>query len=526
MVFYFTCSDPRYTIYMGRDKHENEHLIAYGWPEDIWFHVDKMSSAHVYLRLPPGDTIADVPHDIVIECAQLTKLNSIQGCKENNVTIIYTMWANLLKTGDMATGSVTFHARQAVKSVVIERRVNEIVNRLNRSKLEAHNNPSELWQLRQDRDKTEIKERQAAHKQAARQKALEMDAERLRLGELDASKRETVYGYEAVDQAALDDAVRQEEAKIKASLRKKKKGKVEVRTMEDDLVGDMFGDLAAPEPAPATSAAKGGGGDDDWLQGAAVGGDWGDDDDGGGGAVIGLESGGGAATVAELNAQRELLFSTETTAEMENLVKVAHARKAEAEVKHAQKQEEKRAKAAARAEAEGRARGEAPARRAAAADKAAAALGAAREGVEAARADGSLAASVEENVGQLQQDELMVLQAIFGDDDCVVEEQGGEGVDAPPSVRVAVNGTTRHKVDERVELRCVFPPEYPSHLPPRTEVLAGVADPDDRQYVCDQLAQLFLDSSVGTCCVHAYAEWLRDEWIPRKDAPKPAAEAE
>ena len=44
--------------------------------------------------------------------------------------------------------------------------------------------------------------------------------------------------------------------------------------------------------------------------------------------------------------------------------------------------------------------------------------------------------------------------------------------------------------------------------------------------MCDQLAQLFLDSSVGTCCVHAYAEWLRDEWIPRKDAPKPASKAE
>ena len=50
MVFYFTCSDPRYTIYMGRDKYENESLIAYGWPEDLWFHVDKLSPAHAYLR--------------------------------------------------------------------------------------------------------------------------------------------------------------------------------------------------------------------------------------------------------------------------------------------------------------------------------------------------------------------------------------------------------------------------------------------------------------------------------------------
>ena len=81
MVFYFTCSDPRYIIYMGRDKYENEHLITFGWPEDLWFHVDKLSSAHVYLRLPAGVEFSDVPINLVHECAQLTKLNSIEGCK-------------------------------------------------------------------------------------------------------------------------------------------------------------------------------------------------------------------------------------------------------------------------------------------------------------------------------------------------------------------------------------------------------------------------------------------------------------
>lgn len=29
----------------------DEDLIKWGWPEDVWFHVDKFSSAHVYLRL-------------------------------------------------------------------------------------------------------------------------------------------------------------------------------------------------------------------------------------------------------------------------------------------------------------------------------------------------------------------------------------------------------------------------------------------------------------------------------------------
>jgi multisubunit Na+/H+ antiporter MnhG subunit len=31
----------------------DEELLKCGWPEDVWFHVDKVSSAHVYLRLRP-----------------------------------------------------------------------------------------------------------------------------------------------------------------------------------------------------------------------------------------------------------------------------------------------------------------------------------------------------------------------------------------------------------------------------------------------------------------------------------------
>ena len=57
MVFYFTCEykDPGgepYIVYMGADKYENEGLIEWGQTRDVWFHVDGLSSAHVYLRLP------------------------------------------------------------------------------------------------------------------------------------------------------------------------------------------------------------------------------------------------------------------------------------------------------------------------------------------------------------------------------------------------------------------------------------------------------------------------------------------
>lgn len=36
MVFYFTTSEG-YMIYMGKDKYENEDLIRYGVPEDLWY---------------------------------------------------------------------------------------------------------------------------------------------------------------------------------------------------------------------------------------------------------------------------------------------------------------------------------------------------------------------------------------------------------------------------------------------------------------------------------------------------------
>ena len=45
MVFFFTSTvvDPPVTLFMGLDKHENEELIKWGWPEDVWFHVDKVT---------------------------------------------------------------------------------------------------------------------------------------------------------------------------------------------------------------------------------------------------------------------------------------------------------------------------------------------------------------------------------------------------------------------------------------------------------------------------------------------------
>ena len=99
--------------YMGRDKYENEDLIAHGWEEDVWFHVDKHSSAHVYVRLPRGpirkqfretgrlDHVPELLEDLV----QLTKANSIEGSKVT-CDVVYTPWENLHKRPDMDIGVI------------------------------------------------------------------------------------------------------------------------------------------------------------------------------------------------------------------------------------------------------------------------------------------------------------------------------------------------------------------------------------------------------------------------------------
>lgn len=121
---------------MGRDKFENEELIAHGLPTDVWFHVDALSSAHVYLRLPKGMTVDDIPKVVISDCSQLVKANSIEGCKKSSVRVVYTMWNNLKKTKQMADGQVSFHDNSQLRYFNVESKQNDVVNRINKTKVE------------------------------------------------------------------------------------------------------------------------------------------------------------------------------------------------------------------------------------------------------------------------------------------------------------------------------------------------------------------------------------------------------
>ena len=125
------------------------------------FHVDKLSSAHVYLRMHRFQTMDMITPELLEDCAQLVKANSIQGlwwllCKNcdihrfsrslswedfvdksllgqwewswwkcrwdvsvgnklNNLDVVYTPWYNLRKTQSMDVGQVGFHNPKLVR---------------------------------------------------------------------------------------------------------------------------------------------------------------------------------------------------------------------------------------------------------------------------------------------------------------------------------------------------------------------------------------------------------------------------
>ncbi|EAS02398.1 coiled-coil protein (macronuclear) [Tetrahymena thermophila SB210] len=177
MVFYYTSSDG-HLLYMGRDKFENEELIKYGWDEDIWFHVDDLSSAHVYLRLNEGEEWTNIDEKLIQECCQLVKENSIQGKKKDKVDIVYTPWSNLHKTNNMEVGAIGFHSENLRKKVRDITRDKDIVKAIIKTEREEEKpdfrdlKEKHILELKRKRFK-EFKEQQKKEDEENKQKLLE-----------------------------------------------------------------------------------------------------------------------------------------------------------------------------------------------------------------------------------------------------------------------------------------------------------------------------------------------------------------
>ena len=171
MVFFFTSSEGQ-VIYMGKDKVENEELIKWGLPEDVWFHVDGLSSAHVYLRVEKGQSIESASQKAIEECAILTKANSIAGCKQSECWITYTPWSNLKKSADMEVGAIGFHDNKKCQRIKVGKS-NPIVNALNRTKKEDHPDLYSLQKAREAEIQAEKKAQKKAQHEAEAAAALE-----------------------------------------------------------------------------------------------------------------------------------------------------------------------------------------------------------------------------------------------------------------------------------------------------------------------------------------------------------------
>lgn len=112
----------------------------------------------MYLRLEKGQSWEDIPEPLLNDLAQLTKANSIEGNKKNNLTIIYTPWSNLKKTTGMETGQVTFFRNNMVKRIHVKEKDNAILNRLNKTKVERFPDLAEDKIARERETRNEMRE--------------------------------------------------------------------------------------------------------------------------------------------------------------------------------------------------------------------------------------------------------------------------------------------------------------------------------------------------------------------------------
>ncbi|KAK4048166.1 hypothetical protein OIO90_005930 [Microbotryomycetes sp. JL221] len=187
MVFHYrsTAAGQTVELYAGVDKFENEDLLKHAPATDVWVHVDKLSSPHVYIRIDRSKdcawTYKTLPPQVMMDAGQLVKAGSIAGNKKDNVTILFTPTSNLLKDNSMSTGAVSFHNPQMVHRFHVPTKENAIVNALTKTKQtrtmeQFIDQVQEMLKAEARRQKAEANERKNAELQLARERKAQMQA--------------------------------------------------------------------------------------------------------------------------------------------------------------------------------------------------------------------------------------------------------------------------------------------------------------------------------------------------------------
>ena len=133
------------------------------------------SSAHVYLRMKPGQKMDDITDDLLLDCSSLVKANSIAGCKKATVYVVYTRWKNLKKTSSMVEGQVSYHRPENVRRLKVEKN-NPIVKEIEKTRKELF---PDLAQLQQKRTDEINRQKKNEYKRLAKEKQQKkLDAQR------------------------------------------------------------------------------------------------------------------------------------------------------------------------------------------------------------------------------------------------------------------------------------------------------------------------------------------------------------
>ncbi|KAL2011828.1 hypothetical protein VTN00DRAFT_4546 [Thermoascus crustaceus] len=129
MVYYFTSNvvSPPASIYVGKDKFENEELIKYGLEQDVWY--SKLT------LIPFISHLQALTHSRWMLPGFMSIISLVRN-KKDNITVIYTPWSNLMKNASMATGQVSFHNPKLTRKIFVPARENAIINRLNKTRVE------------------------------------------------------------------------------------------------------------------------------------------------------------------------------------------------------------------------------------------------------------------------------------------------------------------------------------------------------------------------------------------------------
>ncbi|EPY39936.1 hypothetical protein AGDE_03992 [Angomonas deanei] len=131
--------------------------------------------------MPKGKGMDDLSQEMIEECCQLTKQNSIEGCKLNDIRVVYTPWSNLHKTNNMEVGQIGFHKENLRRYFTVEKKDTTILKRLEKTKVEK--NDVDFKKLRDERDAEERAAGRAAAQEQAR-KDKEEKEEHARLAKL------------------------------------------------------------------------------------------------------------------------------------------------------------------------------------------------------------------------------------------------------------------------------------------------------------------------------------------------------